>query len=442
MWWNSGPHLRRRMLVESGMGDSYRMSQSFFSRCSAVDEFKDVLVSKFGTLSRAWRVLDIDGSGKMDMREFCQALNRMGYVGNIRTLWHLLDSTNAGSISLEELDPRAAAALEKFRVVSLQHHDSIEHMWKNIFDIERTNAVNLKLFIQGCHALGYEDEMEAEELFHQLLLKSAGQHLALEDLQFLQNWEETKRRKLERRRLGLRWVNRDPFLTSQVLDPSRSSNTTEYSEQVSMDMEKEVRHFREYLSKTFGSLPQAFEEMDANKTLGVESSHWILDSLHLSSHSLGFYDTPALVCNFWSCGHEVEFQSVVANLLRYCRHGEARRLFRALIGEGELGRLTWQELGISKVEWTAYRMQKSMEARRQKTEAILNARAPLGASPRMKHAESHHVERIREKKSAGKFVFNSPLPPGWGPPPDFVPLEPPASRVAQISLNTASGENL
>ena len=29
-------------------------------------------MSKFGTLSRAWRVLDIDGSGKMDMREFCQ----------------------------------------------------------------------------------------------------------------------------------------------------------------------------------------------------------------------------------------------------------------------------------------------------------------------------------------------------------------------------------
>lgn len=407
------------MLVESGMGDSYRTSQSFFSRCSAVDEFKDVLVSKFGTLSRAWRVLDIDGSGKMDMREFCQALNRMGYVGNIRTLWHLLDSTNAGSISLEELDPRAAAALEKFRVVSLQHHDSIEHMWKNIFDIERTNAVNLKLFIQGCQALGYEDEMEAEELFHQLLLKSAGQHLALEDLQFLQNWEETKRRKLERRRLGLRWVNRDPFLTSQVLDPSRSSNTTEYSEQVSMDMEKEVRHFREYLSKTFGSLPQAFEEMDANKS----------GELSL-----------------------VEFQSVVANLLRYCRHGEARRLFRALIGEGGLGRLTWQELGISKVEWTAYRMQKSMEARRQQTEAILNARAPLGASPRMKHAESHHIERIREKVgrkvclqlAAASWLGTSSRLRAVGTSGEQVAEKEhaegtKAARVAQISLKTASG---
>lgn len=36
------------------------------------------LVSKFGTLSRAWRLgLDVDGSGKMDMREFCEVLRAM-----------------------------------------------------------------------------------------------------------------------------------------------------------------------------------------------------------------------------------------------------------------------------------------------------------------------------------------------------------------------------
>ena len=181
----------------------------------------------------------------------------------------------------------------------------------------------------------------------------------------------------------------------------------------------------------------------------MESSHWILDSLHLSySHSSSVLigsgrctrvdDSLSLAFHPLSCGHvqdthmrciknnaaQVEFQSVVANLLRYCRHGEAmsrpqsvcskgkpgltcsgnsdtkedpivrdaaskciqhslktldpsgassqaRRLFRALIGEGGLGRLvkscacrsevqlqslnlicprlTWQELGISKV---------------------------------------------------------------------------------------------
>ena len=35
-----------------------------------------------------------------------------------------------GSISFDELDPKASAALEKFRVMSLMHHESMEHMWK------------------------------------------------------------------------------------------------------------------------------------------------------------------------------------------------------------------------------------------------------------------------------------------------------------------------
>ena len=170
MWWNSGPHLRRRMLVESGMGDSYRTSQSFFSRCSAVDEFKDApWLQFFAPVSiginlsdviscnmmcfspRYWHgllgarvevrhlIAGLAGAGHRWQREdgharvlsgpdvsvaesrgdwwswdrvrlppgscrspgnfgtCLQALNRMGYVGNIRTLWHLLDSTNAGA---------------------------------------------------------------------------------------------------------------------------------------------------------------------------------------------------------------------------------------------------------------------------------------------------------------------------------------------------------
>ena len=35
-----------------------------------------------------------------------------------------------GTISFDELDRKAAASLEKFRVMSLMHHPSIEDMWK------------------------------------------------------------------------------------------------------------------------------------------------------------------------------------------------------------------------------------------------------------------------------------------------------------------------
>jgi len=385
------------MMVEAGLVEGgSRTSSTFFGGGNAVDEFKDALVSKFGTLSRAWRLgLDVDGSGKMDMREFCEALRRLGYVGNIRTLWHLLEGGNSGTISFDELDRKAAAALEKFRVMSLMNHKSIEHMWKVVMDKDRSNHVGLPLFLEGCKALGYEDEEEVKELFEHLLLRGGSRNLSVEDIVFLQSWEKTKRKKAERRRLGVRWVNRDPFLTARVLDPSRSSDlfgSEEYSNRVSVDWDEEVRKFRVFLIKTFGSLSQAFEAIDANKS----------GELSL-----------------------VEFQAAVAQLLKYCRHGEAKQLFRTLVHPGNV--LTWQELGISKVEWTAHRMQKALNARRLDVQAKLNALAPLGASPRMRKAETSHILRIREQKPSGKFVFNSPLPPGWGPPPEYVPLEPPRS---------------
>ena len=39
----------------------------------------------------------------------------------------------AGTISFDELDRQAAAALEKFRVMSLMNYSSVEHMWKAVF---------------------------------------------------------------------------------------------------------------------------------------------------------------------------------------------------------------------------------------------------------------------------------------------------------------------
>ena len=97
-------------------------------------------------------------------------------------------------------------------------------------------------------------------------------------------------------------------------------------------------------------------------------------------------------------------------------------------------RLTWQELGITKVEWTAHRMQKALNARRLDVQAKLNALAPLGASPRtlteigpgemcnmdvmscacdcrvscnsgMRKAETSHIKRIRERLNRSLRMF-------------------------------------
>eukprot|EP00438_Fugacium_kawagutii_P028219 Skav200388 [mRNA] locus=scaffold2518:469066:471100:- [translate_table: standard] len=181
------------MLVEAGLVEGgSRTSSTFFGGGNAVDEFKDAarlrectisratvpacptdraLVSKFGTLSRAWRLgLDVDGSGKMDMREFCEVSRGSPAPSDAKP--GQVDCCHmASTISFDELDRKAAASLEKFRVMSLMHHESIHSMWKAlkcpqskvkaVMDKDRSNHVGLPLFLEGCKALGYEDEEEA-----------------------------------------------------------------------------------------------------------------------------------------------------------------------------------------------------------------------------------------------------------------------------------------
>lgn len=394
MWYNVGPHLKRRMLAEQGHD---RAGTTFFSSGNGVDEFKAVLRSKYGSLSRAWRVgLDADNSGALDFREFCQALRDLGYIGNIRTLWFNLDSENSGSVTLKELDPQAAHALEKFRALSTTRYGSIPEMFKRALDQDHSGTVALAEFVEASTALGYTDELEVAELFSYLLLRPGCRFITLEDIMFLQSWEDTKRKKAEKSRLRTNWVNKDPYL---LLTPNNSvmsslvvsDAVSVYSDQVGVDIEKQKDDFRQFLIQRYGSLSKAFSAMDVH---------------HSGELSL------------------VAFQTTVSSVLRYCRIGDASRLFLAFSGSLD-SQLTWQHLGITRNEWMNHVLERQMKneaLRRQAKEAAL---APLGRSPRMVEAERKHEERIRDKKSKGLWAFGSPLPPGWGFPEDgFLPREP------------------
>lgn len=74
----------------------------------------------------------------------------------------------------------------------MMNHKSIEHMWKVVMDKDRSNHVGLPLFLEGCKALGYEDEEEVKELFEHLLLRGGSRNLSVEDIVFLQSWEKNK----------------------------------------------------------------------------------------------------------------------------------------------------------------------------------------------------------------------------------------------------------
>jgi len=400
MWWNSGPHLRRRMQMEKGetvhqpgKGALRRASTSFFQRDTVVEEFVAVLESKFGSITRAWRVgLDEDGSGSLDFREFCNATRQLGYVGNLRTLWFNLDTDSSGSVGLKELDPVACAALEKFRAKCTTGYGTMRAMWDTLLDQDRSGTVSHAEFVEHAGGLGYGDPAELWDLFRLLVVQPGCRCIRMEDLEFLQKWEDAKKARAHRKRIPSSWVNADPYIHGGGSTLPSLSMPDEFEAVVAFDEEKTKDDFRQFLIGKYGSLPRAFDIMDAN-----------------GSGSLSL----------------VEFQAVVATVLRYCRPADARRLFLSF-NQDPGAMLTWDELGITSPEWINFTMAKRNERRKREAQALANATAPLGASPRMQGASSRHVGRLREATGPASpraidVAFSAPLPRGWGPPPDFRP---------------------
>ena len=81
-------------------------------------EFRILLINKFGNLLRAWKfALDDDGNGRLSFYEFCNAVRKLGYIGNYNELWETLGgpSDKHGFIFPEGLDPEMARMINEFR---------------------------------------------------------------------------------------------------------------------------------------------------------------------------------------------------------------------------------------------------------------------------------------------------------------------------------------
>lgn len=355
-----------------------------------------MLIAKYGSVTRGWRIgLDKDQNGILDFREMVDGMHRLGFIGNIKTLWFNLHADSSGNVSLKELDPVAAARLEKFRALSTTGYGSIDKMWSKVLDQDHSGTVSIAEFVNSVAVMGCNDD-EAGELFKLLALQPGGRVITLDDIMFLQKWEDRKQEKADRKRPAS-WVNKDPYLrvgTTMSSVSSAFSATTlpeealDHSTIVALDAGRRKDSFRQFLTERYGSLCKAFDIMDFNGSGGLSM---------------------------------LEFQYVAVTVLRYCRPTEARRLFLAFNGD-PLADVTWENLGISREAWQAYSIEKA------RTD-LIRARAkasppgPLGSSPRMQVALQRHKERV-VAKPRGAVAFNMPLPPGWGFPPDFKPPDP------------------
>eukprot|EP00929_Paragymnodinium_shiwhaense_P109214 TRINITY_DN75573_c0_g1_i1.p1 TRINITY_DN75573_c0_g1~~TRINITY_DN75573_c0_g1_i1.p1 ORF type:complete len:467 (-),score=108.01 TRINITY_DN75573_c0_g1_i1:281-1681(-) len=421
MWWQTGPHLRRRMhqqerqkakLERVHTGEGWMLQKLELTNVRRGEmvahdgdpaEFIKILKSKYGSVTRAWRLaLDSDESGVMDFREFRMALSSLGYEGNVRTLWYRLDEDHSGCISLKELDADAASALEKFRALAVTKCGSIENCWKSILDADGSNTVSKAEFLERIHELGYTDMAEAVELFGYLQVKLGLRFITLEDIRFLQGWEDTKQAAAYRQRHLNHWVNKDPYLHKEVVMPGMHDDRNSYEFVVAREPEQDVKDFKDFLISKYGSLVEAFDKIDANGN----------GSLSL-----------------------LEFQAVVSTVLRYCRQGEARRLFLMLHSDPD-GVLTFEELGISTLEWSKHLCKTQNERRKREFERAKARMAPVGTSPRQVGAVQKHMARIQEPPPQRDVAFWTTVPTGWGLPAMSGPAQSWTSPEASARLQT------
>jgi len=418
MWWNVGPHLERRRKVESGLeagwpispGRLARKTSSYFQRDTDIQELIDILRAKYGTLTRAWRVaLDADASGILDFREFSQALQTIGYVGNMRTLWFNLDDDQSGGVSLKEIDPEAYQSLEKFRVLAGRQYGGIVNCWHQLLDADKSGTVGLEEFHEACLELGYDDEDEEAELFGYLLITPGIRYITIHDVKFLQTWEDTKNATAFRSRLRKGWVNKDPYqrmsmskagsvsggltanpsMTTLGASTAADASAVDYGSIIMYDPEQSRQAFRKHLVERFGTLCEGFDAIDMNGS----------GSLSLT-----------------------EFQAVVSGTLRYCRPADAARLFLSF-NQDPAALLTWDELGILKHEWVTHLTNRNVIRLRRAAEKCggESGTPKLGASPRQNKSHAVHMDRLRPVQKPKEVAFGMPLPTGWGFPPYFSP---------------------
>jgi len=223
MWWAVGPHLKRRMAQERGETNKPRQHCTFFDGATGKDDFLEVLRRKYGTLTRAWRIaLDDDESGLLDSREFYGAMDKIGFIGNTRSLWFNLDQNQSGYVSLVEIDPVAAQALEKFRARCCKTFGSMDAAWEECLDRDRSGWLTLPELEDASLELGYSDMNEVENLFNLLLIDPSSFRIPAHEVLFLQKWEERKQRTLSRSwRRGARWVNKDPYFGKETAQTAR-----------------------------------------------------------------------------------------------------------------------------------------------------------------------------------------------------------------------------
>jgi hypothetical protein len=152
--------------------------------------FRTMMLRKFGTCTRAWRVLDCQKQGALNKTEFSSALRVAGYGGSATVLWTALGVKN--HVALKDIDPEAWELLGNFRTICVQ---SLKQLSKIFHEVGNASGTRLDFegFCKKCKRMGLPREVcPFDVLFDIFDVKCVGS-ITYEEVKFLDEDYKWKR---------------------------------------------------------------------------------------------------------------------------------------------------------------------------------------------------------------------------------------------------------
>ncbi|CAJ1445303.1 unnamed protein product [Effrenium voratum] len=123
---------------------------------STKDALIAALISRFGSLYRAWREgLDPTGRGRLSWGEFTYIYRRLGLHGDLQALWNELDTEQIGVFRFSDLDEETDSLWSEMYWCFQQEYGNMLRAWMKGVDVDGEGHVNKEQFVQACRKVGY-----------------------------------------------------------------------------------------------------------------------------------------------------------------------------------------------------------------------------------------------------------------------------------------------
>lgn len=121
----------------------------------AMHNLRQLFINRFGNLIQAWRrVLDIDRSNRVSWNEFKAAAETIRFTGNVAGAWRVLDVDFSGYISLREFDFGGYEHLASFKHWADLNFGSVIRAF-HFLDKDRSGGLTFAEVRKACQRLGW-----------------------------------------------------------------------------------------------------------------------------------------------------------------------------------------------------------------------------------------------------------------------------------------------